>query len=318
VTDILLIDDSEFDRQFALKLLNSEANWNASACRNGEEALERLESQSFDLVVTDLRMPGMDGLQVIQEVRSRFPTMPVIMITSYGNEDIALQALHQGATSYIPKRTLNARLVESARTVLSAASRKRSCVEAARFIESQRTVLRLPSDRSVVPGVVAWMQEQTTQRGIVKSADAVRLGVALEEALMNAIIHGNLQVSSDLRQQGNDRMYNECIESHAVQEPFCNRQVVVSAEFDSDHAKFEIRDEGPGFDIRSIPDPTDPENLVRPSGRGLLLMQAFVDSVKFNPEGNCVTLSCQRPAKVPENQRISEPQLQESPANALV
>jgi CheY-like chemotaxis protein len=297
VTEILLIDDSEFDRQFAQKLLNSEANWNVSACQNGEEALERLQHHAYDLVVTDLRMPGMDGLQVIKAVHDRFPGLPVIMITSHGSEDIALQALQQGAASYIPKRSLNARLLESARTVLSASSRERNCAEAAGFIESQTTVFRLPNDRSVVSGVVAWLQQQATERGIVKSTDAVRLGVALEEALMNAIIHGNLEVSSDLRQQGGDSLYNEFIELHAVQEPFCDRHVVVSAEFDSESARFRIQDEGPGFDLSSIPDPTDPENLLRPSGRGLLLMQAFVDAVQFNAEGNCVTLICQKSAQ---------------------
>ncbi len=256
--------------------------------------------------------------EVIQEVHHRFPGLPVIMITSHGNEDIALQALQQGAASYIPKRSLNARLLESTRTVLSVSSRERDFAEAAQFIDSQKTVLRLPNDRSVVSGVVAWMQEQATQRGIVESTDAVRLGVALEEALMNAIIHGNLEVSSDLRQQGGDSVYNEFIELHSVQEPFCDRRVVVSAELESERARFEIRDEGPGFDISSIPDPTDPENLLRPSGRGLLLMQAFVDDVEFNTKGNCVTLTCRRTSEGMETREISEPGLRKPAGSARV
>lgn len=294
MTDILLIDDSEFDRQFALRLLNAEAGWHTSSCQSGEEALERIHNDSFDLVITDLRMPGMDGLQVIQRIQQEFPDLPVIMITSYGNEDVALQALQQGAASYIPKRSLSAQLVDAARTVLSVSRRQRDCAEAERFMDSQRTRFTLPNDRSVVSGVVVWMQEQALQHNIVGSGESVRLGVALEEALMNAIIHGNLEVSSDLRQHGDDSMYNKFIELHATQEPFADRRVAVSAEVNAEGATFEIRDEGPGFDIGSIPDPTDPENLLRPSGRGLLLMQAFMDSVKFNAKGNCVTLFCQR------------------------
>jgi anti-sigma regulatory factor (Ser/Thr protein kinase) len=55
-------------------------------------------------------------------------------------------------------------------------------------------------------------------------------------------------------------------------------------------ARFVIRDEGPGFDPHKVPDPTDPENLERESGRGLLLMRSFMDSVAYNPTGNEVTL----------------------------
>ena len=120
---------------------------------------------------------------------------------------------------------------------------------------------------------------------------------------MNAIVHGNLEVSSDLRQQGDGSPYDEFIKLHATQEPFCNRRVKVSVDLDSEHARFEIRDEGPGFDVSDIPDPTDPENLLRPSGRGLLLMQAFMDSVEFNTEGNCVTLVCRKPGAVPDTEQ---------------
>ena len=51
-----------------------------------------------------------------------------------------------------------------------------------------------------------------------------------------------------------------------------------------------IADDGPGFDVSSLPDPTDPENLIRPSGRGILFMRMFMDDVRYNATGNRVTL----------------------------
>ena len=294
MTDILLIDDSEFDRQLVLRLLSSEPNWNAEACQCGDEALQRLEKRDFDLVVTDLRMPGMDGLEVIQKIHERHPMVPVILITSYGNEDIAMQALQQGAASYVPKRSMAVRLPESVRAVLSVSRRERKFAEAVELIDSQRTTITVPNDRAVVSNVVAWMQEQATQYGVVKSHDAVRLGVALEESLMNAIIHGNLEVSSELRQQGDGSLYDDFIKMHALQEPFCRRRVIVTAVLNSETATFEIRDEGPGFCLSALPDPLNPENLLRPSGRGLLLIQAFMDDVVFNDKGNCITMTRRR------------------------
>ena len=294
MTDILLIDDSEFDRQLVLKLLSTEPNWNAEACQCGAEALERLEKRDFDLVVTDLRMPGMDGLEVIQKIHERHPMVPVILITSYGNEEIAMQALQQGAASYVPKRSMAVRLPESVRTVLSVSRRERKFAEAVELIDSQRTTITVPNDRAFVSSVVAWMQEQATLYGVVEAHDAVRLGVALEEALMNAIVHGNLEVSSELRQHGDGSLYDDFIKMHALQEPFCRRRVTVTAVLNSQTATFEIRDEGPGFCLSALPDPTNPENLLRPCGRGLLLIQAFMDDVAFNDKGNCITMSRRR------------------------
>jgi anti-sigma regulatory factor (Ser/Thr protein kinase) len=59
-------------------------------------------------------------------------------------------------------------------------------------------------------------------------------------------------------------------------------------------AKFVIRDEGPGFDPSTLPDPTDPENLLRPCGRGVMLMRTFMNEVTFNDRGNEVTLIWRR------------------------
>lgn len=294
MTEILLIDDSEFDRNLVLKLLSGESGWNATACRSGEEALDVLARETFDLVITDLRMPGIDGLEVIREIQRLFPALPVILITSHGNEDIALQALQQGAASYIPKRAVVARLVDSANTVLSASQQQKKRGAAIRYIESQHATLKLPNDRSLVPGVVAWMQDLATEHGIVKSQDAVRIGVALEEALLNAMIHGNLEVSSELREQEDGALYDEFIELHSAQEPFCSRKVTATVTLDSESVCFQIADEGPGFDVSALPDPTDPENLLRSSGRGLLLIQAFMDEVEFNAKGNCISMMLRR------------------------
>lgn len=72
--------------------------------------------------------------------------------------------------------------------------------------------------------------------------------------------------------------------------PYRDRRVHVTARFDSDEAVFVIRDEGSGFDPAKLPDPTDPENLIRPFGRGVMLMRTFMDEVSFNSRGNEITL----------------------------
>jgi serine/threonine-protein kinase RsbW len=68
------------------------------------------------------------------------------------------------------------------------------------------------------------------------------------------------------------------------------KQVRVSYSVTADEVVAEIEDEGPGFDPQQVPDPLSPENLERPSGRGLFLMRHYTSWVRFSPRGNCVTL----------------------------
>ena len=117
----------------------------------------------------------------------------------------------------------------------------------------------------------------------------LRLATAFTEALANAIDHGNLELDSKLR-ESEDNAYRRLGEERARQPPYCDRRVRVTATLTPSEARFVIRDDGPGFDSSALPDPTNPENLLKPSGRGIMLMATFLDEVKYNDRGNEVTL----------------------------
>ena len=86
----------------------------------GAEALEKIQLVHPDVVLTDLQMPEMDGLELVGAIRSApFPLVPVILMTAHGSEDIAVQALARGASSYVPKMKLAAELPEVLESVLA-------------------------------------------------------------------------------------------------------------------------------------------------------------------------------------------------------
>jgi anti-sigma regulatory factor (Ser/Thr protein kinase) len=147
----------------------------------------------------------------------------------------------------------------------------------------------LDNDAKMVPAVVAHFQDYLTRMGLCDDNSKIRVGVALEEALLNAIYHGNLELSSDLRQDGSDRFQKLGDERRAA-EPFSDRRVHLMVRLRTDEAAFTVKDEGPGFDVASLPDPTDPENILKLSGRGLLLIRTFMDEVKHNERGNEITM----------------------------
>jgi anti-sigma regulatory factor (Ser/Thr protein kinase) len=124
-----------------------------------------------------------------------------------------------------------------------------------------------------------------------KTAD--RVAVALTEALLNGIQHGNLELDSRLRRE-DEASYDRTAEFRRRRPPYRDRRLHVRARLSRREAVYVIRDEGPGFDPSTLPDPTDPVNLERPTGRGLLLIRSFMDEVAFNRAGNQITLTKRR------------------------
>jgi two-component system response regulator AtoC len=99
---VLIVDD-EKAMVLALKGLLSKEGYEVETARSGEEAIRHLETGSFHLVVTDLSMDGVSGLQVLERARALDPDVAVVMITAHGNEKLAVQAMKLGAADYLPK-----------------------------------------------------------------------------------------------------------------------------------------------------------------------------------------------------------------------
>src|SRR5204863_2609962 len=95
--------------------------------------------------------------------------------------------------------------------------------------------------------------------------------------------------SSDLR-EGDGNGYHDLMKARRSREPYCSRRVHLTALESRAQVVYIIRDEGPGFDPSLLPDPTDPANLEKASGRGLLLVRTFMDEVAFNESGNQITI----------------------------
>jgi DNA-binding NtrC family response regulator len=97
-----LIDDEAIALSNMSHVLEKEG-YEVTACKDGESGLRELQHKMFDLVLTDMRMPGVDGMQVLQHVKETMPELPVIMITGYASLDSAVEAMKLGAYHYIAK-----------------------------------------------------------------------------------------------------------------------------------------------------------------------------------------------------------------------
>lgn len=99
---IMVIDDEKIVGDMA-KLSFEQDGYEVEAFLNGESALERLKERRFDVVVTDLKMKGVDGLEVLRTVKKLYPGVKVIMITAFANLDVAIEALRDDVHDFFPK-----------------------------------------------------------------------------------------------------------------------------------------------------------------------------------------------------------------------
>jgi CheY-like chemotaxis protein len=295
MTRVLVVDDSAVDRILAGEIVKRDTGFDVQYARDGEEALKLIDQSPPELVLTDLQMPGVDGLQLVSAVRQRHPHVPVILMTSQGSEEIAFRALQVGAASYVPKSFLPDSLRDTVAKVMQAAVNEAHYHKTMSCLTRSERIFTLENDTSFFTPLVVHLQEDSLALGVCAPSERIRLGVGLGEALANAMYHGNLELNSSLRESDGDS-YHRLAEERRRQPPYRDRRIVVEVRMAPQKAVFVVRDEGCGFDPSALPDPTDPANLDKVTGRGILLMRAFMDEVLFNARGNEVTMIKQQGA----------------------
>ncbi|MCY2989438.1 MAG: response regulator [Planctomycetota bacterium] len=288
---VLVVDDSSTDRCLVGALLREIPNLRVEFATNGREALQRIRRRPPDLVITDLVMPDVDGLELVSQVGQQYPLLPVILMTSSGSEDLASRAVKSGARGYVPKTALSRVLPGTVERLLTLAHEKR---EQRRLLESitatELTLVLKDNDTSLIEHLIDFVGICLRNAGLCTEGGETLVCLALEEALQNAFLHGNLEIGSALRDSSGDQEFAELVETRRTCSPYRDRRVSATISVSPRAAKFVVRDEGPGFDPSQVPDPTAPEHLEKLCGRGLLLMRSFMDEVTFNTKGNEVTL----------------------------
>lgn len=287
MTSVLVVDDSAVDRKLISTLLSNQTDWHIDVRNDGQQALAYVAEHQPDLVLSDMKMPNLDGLSLVGELRSKHPLIPVILITSFGSEELAMEALKEGAASYCPKTRMSRDLIAIARKILAVSLKRRRIEQVLSRVTESTISFTLENDSSLIPPMIEHLQSHMVAWD---ETDRLRVGVALDESLLNAMHHGNLEIDSTLRDQGDGSGYQKAIAQRNQESPFRDRKVKLDAKISSDEIKLSIADEGPGFLPETVPDPTSSEKLHKPSGRGLLLIRTFMSEVKHNETGNAITM----------------------------
>jgi CheY-like chemotaxis protein/anti-sigma regulatory factor (Ser/Thr protein kinase) len=281
---VLVVDDSATDRSLIGGLLEK-SGIRVRFAENGSGALKQLKGESPDVVLTDMQMPEMDGLELVRAIRSRYARIPVILMTGQGSETLAAQALQEGAASYVPKSQAKDILIDCIHRVVGTAQ---ADSDFERLIDHAVVTdfhFELINDVTLIPPMVTLVQQMMAGLDLCDATGRLQVGIALEEALENAIYHGNLELTSEQLDQPSDEL-QATVQQRSASEPFNHRKCFVRCTIAREEARFTIRDEGPGFDVRGSLNVSVNEE----SSRGLVLMWGLMDKVVFNRVGNEVTL----------------------------
>ena len=116
-TNILIVDDEDVVRRALARVLSS-SRCSVNAAFDGAEALREMERQPFDVVLLDLRLPGMDGIAVLKVIKERWPEVEVVIITAYPSLESAKEAIRNGAHDYLAKPLEPDRMTEVAHSAV--------------------------------------------------------------------------------------------------------------------------------------------------------------------------------------------------------
>jgi serine/threonine-protein kinase RsbW len=285
---ILIVDNNDELRAILENALGSLGH-DAVVTGDRDEALSRDDLDQFDLIISDLtEEDSQPGEHSKDQTNGQTPAQPgehsngkpanelqrrrlLTSVKSNSEEPVIVKAFKMVAANYLRQPYNNDELREIVEQTLSY---KLRYVDNPNLLSHthEKIEFELPSDLALMSGVLQYLLERVAKMGVI-SPEASNLFVALDEAFVNAVKHGNKNDPTKL--------------------------IRVGAELSPKEACFTVEDEGAGFDVQTIPDPRDPANLFKSSGRGVLLIYNIMDEVEYNAQGNRVKM-VKRPSSASE------------------
>ena len=289
-TRILIVDDSPIDRRMVEFFLKKGiADVALSSTDNGEKGLDLIVSESPDLVITDLQMPVMNGLELVENIIERGSDVPVILLTGFGNQQMAVQALKIGAASYVPKRSIDKNLVATVQNVLSSSRWKLNQGRVLKSLIGGEMHFCLENETSSILPLVVYLQDLLVTMQLSSKLPVTRIGVAIYELLTSAIDQGNLELDAKLLFSESANLYvlaEECLQDQR----FRARRLRLSARFSESEVRFVVTDDGIDAQSSQTGILKNEINVDCIGSRGSLLIRSVMDEVIQTSQGHEVTM----------------------------
>ncbi|MCU1289876.1 MAG: Anti-sigma regulatory factor (Ser/Thr protein kinase) [Acidobacteria bacterium] len=250
---ILIVDDHD-DLSSALTEVFSKSGYYVKTTESREEALDLDKVDAFDLVISDL--DGDIAFPKDDAEQAEDLCLPENDPEEYNRSSV--KAFKVCATNFRREDFNEDELKNLFETVLNYKAQFVDKMQAVQQIR-EKIEFVFPSAISLMHSILEYLMKRVEKVGVI-NPESSNLFIALDEAFVNAVKHGNKFDA--------------------------NKIVKVSAEVSTKEARFTVEDQGDGFDVESIPDPRNPDNLFKSSGRGVLFIYNIMDEVRYNERGN--------------------------------
>ncbi|OYP39116.1 response regulator [Rhodopirellula sp. MGV] len=288
---VLVVDDSPTQMTLITSILRAR-EIEVETASNGLEAMQRIAQNAPDLVLTDMQMPEMNGVELIRKMRSESPMLPSVLVTAFGTEGLAAEALGVGACNYISKDHVGVLLPDTVYRIcqLAQANEESLYLKAALVPQSFQFVLDSSIDR-LVP-CTALLIRMMAAMNVLHTIDRLRIAEAVHYTLLHCIVHGNLgKPLCETPYSIADAMNYVSTHDSPAEKNGCDPCVSMRLSVNTSEIKLSIAFDGDGPSIRQAPMPGTPQSFSDERGRGMLLLTSVMDEVFIDPMSHDLRLT---------------------------
>lgn len=270
-----------------LKTLGHET---ASAA-DGHAGLQAFNAFKPDIVFADIQMPVMNGLEMLEKLRKIDGEALVIINTTLDAPEYTLKALRLKANDYLVKPIMIKDLAEIIAKYAGILKHRTLNREVLGCIYKRELRMEIGNQLDLLGKIVDRLVLETETA--LKPQDRLGIRLGLMEILINAIEHGNLAIGYDEKSIAIEKGPNgleKLVEERLQQEPYKSRRIKIDFHLDRERCEWSVIDQGSGFDFENLPDPNDPQNLIKCHGRGIMLARMQFDECQFIGNGNQVRM----------------------------
>jgi len=290
----VLLADEDAGIQQMLGSFFSQVGWNYDIVANGDSAIEAISSRSYDIIVTDLVMPGLSGLELLKNFREQNPSQAIIVVTGESKEFTSVDVFKVGGAIDLLTKPLDLSLLDDAvKRVWRALRQKRLETNLYRYVVSERVEFSFTSAEIANLKFPVHLIEHLFESGMIDMSTRLQMELAFQEAIANSLDHGNLELKSEWREEINDQggdRYTEIRSERLLDPKYANRILRISIEFNDEEITISIKDNGPGFSVCGPDKKVCELGDVQVHGRGMTIISGTMDSVRYEDTGRVIIM----------------------------
>lgn len=285
---VLIVEDDFISKEYLKEIVLAQG-YESRTAENGRMGLELYKSFKPDIILSDIQMPIMNGLEMLEEIRRERSDAIVVMLTAFGSEEYAVQSFLKGANNYLKKPVFHKDILLLLKRYENELNSRAKNEGMPGIVIRRECTIKFKSRIEYIPKIVSQLIEETGNKFSDTAITEIEIG--LNELIMNAIEHGNLEITQTEKSKALEEGLLPVLYAQKQSDPRLEeRLVTVDFKTNQTFAEWIIIDQGAGFNWTSVPNPTLGNHIHDLNGRGIFISKFQFDEMEYIGKGNIVRL----------------------------